>query len=333
MSLTGRESVSFGRARTGVDGRFHIGRLTRGPYELTVQDFVEGVVHRREIDLDHDREVAIDLEVGEVAGRVVDAGTGAPLAGAHVQLRPDELGGHALGTRTRSGEPDGAFRLRRVAAGAYRLHASLEGYGAADVEVAVAAGGAVEGLEVALAPAAAAVLQVTVTRGSTPARVIVTALRPGSPAPPADRLSSPAASGGLFAPGEAGRVHLSGLAAGRWRVHVAAPGWAAAAVDLAAPGPPVPVVLAPEAEVALHVPELSQSPDAGRVRLLAPSGEPLLVAGFGAVHSAWGLRLGRVRLGNVPAGPWTVEVAAGDGRVWTRPVTALAGSVTEVVIE
>jgi hypothetical protein len=172
-----------------------------------------------------------------------------------------------------------------------------------------------------------------VTQGSTPARVMVAALPSGSPAPPADRLSSPAAGGGFFAPGEAGRVHLSGLAAGRWRVHVAAPGWAAAAVDLAAPGPPVPVILAPEAEVAVHVPELSQSPDAGRVRLLAASGEPLLVAGFGAIHSAWPLRLGRVHLVNVPAGAWTVEVTTVDERVWTRPVTALAGALVEVVIE
>jgi protocatechuate 3,4-dioxygenase beta subunit len=334
VSLIGRETVSFGRARTGADGRFHIGRLSRGRYELTVHDFVEGVSHRRDLDLEHDREVAIDLGVGEVAGRVVDAETGAPLADALVHLRPDDVAGHAIGSRTRSGDPDGAFRLRRVAAGAYRLHASLDGFGSAGADVTVSAGGAVEGIELALAPAAAAVLQISAAHGPLPSRVLVAALAAGAPAPAAGRLSSAAMAGGHFAPGEGGRVHLSGLPPGRWRVHVTAPGWAATAVDLAAPGPPVPVVLAPEAVVDVRVPELSQSPEAGRVRLLAPSGEALLVAGFGAtVDSAWALRLGRARLANVPAGTWTVEVATGDGRVWTRQVTALAGAAAEVVVE
>jgi hypothetical protein len=163
---------------------------------------------------------------------------------------------------------------------------------------------------------------------------MVAALAPGTPPPAADRLSTATAAGGLYAPGEAGRVHLTSLTAGRWRVHVAAPGWAATAVDLTAPGPPVPVVLAPEATIDVYVPDLSRSPEAGRVRLLAPSGEPLLVPGWGSeVHSAWSLQLGRARLGNVPAGAWTVEVTTDGGRAWSRQFTAVAGAMVEVVLE
>lgn len=334
VSLTGRDRVSFARARTGADGRFRIARLERGRYELSVQDYVEGVAERREIDLDGDREVTIEIEAGEVAGRVIDADTGAPLAGVELQLRAAGGSfGDAIASRTRSASPDGGFRLRGVAAGSYRLHARREGYGGAGVEVEVPPGGATEGVEVALPPAAGAVILVRGASGAASGYVKVAALAAAAPDPPPDRLSTPAA-GGFFAPGEAGRIHLTALPAGRWRVHLAAPGFAAAAVDLEAPGPPVPVTLSPEAVVDVRVPELAETVDAGRVRLLAADGRPLLVPGHaGSVESGRRLQLGRARLRHVPAGVWTVEVTADDGRVWTRPVTAVAGAAAEAVIE
>lgn len=335
VSLIGRDRVSFARGRTAGDGRFRIARLERGRYELVVSDDVEGVEERREIELDGDRELAIDLEVGEVAGRVIDADTGAPLAEVEVRLRrvEDRFGG--IAARTRSASPDGGFRLRGVAAGSYRLDAHRDGYGAAQVEVTVTPGGAVEGVEVALPPAAGAVLEVRDERGLPPRQVTVAALGAGAAAEaPPDRLSVPAVVGGYFAPGEAGRVHLTALPAGRWRVHVAATGLAVAAVDLEAPGPPVPVTLAPEAVVEVRVPELAETVEAGRARLLAADGRPLLVPGYGgSLAAGHRLQLGRVRFQHVPAGAWTVEVVADDGRVWTRPVTAVAGATAGVVVE
>ncbi|HEX6202470.1 MAG TPA: carboxypeptidase-like regulatory domain-containing protein, partial [Thermoanaerobaculia bacterium] len=335
VSLTGRDHVSFARGRTGADGRFRIARLERGRYELSVHDYVEGVAEQREIDLAGDHEVTIDLDAGEVAGRVVDADTGAPLADAELQLRAGRGSfGDAIASHTRSRAPDGGFRLRGVAAGSYRLHARREGYGTADVEVGVPPGGTIEGVEVALPPAAGAVIEVRGARGLPPGRVMVAALAAATaPDPPPDRLTIPAA-GGFFAPGEGGRVHLTALPAGRWRVHVAAPGFAVAAVDLEAPGPPVPVTLGPEAVVDVRVPELAETVEAGRVRLLGADGRPLLVPGYGgSAELGRRLQLGRARLQNVPAGAWTVEVVADDGRAWTRPVTAVAGAATEVVVE
>jgi hypothetical protein len=124
------------------------------------------------------------------------------------------------------------------------------------------------------------------------------------------------------------------VAPGRWRVLVVAPGMAVAAVELTAPGPPVPVLLAPEATVDVTVRAPAGTGHPLRIRLLAADGRPLLVPGMGAgVQAAWPMTFGRARLVNVPAGAWTVEVTTVDERVRTHPVTALAGALVEVVIE
>lgn len=332
VGATGGEPAGFGVAHTAADGSFRIGRLGPGHYELMVNAMAEGLVHREEIDLHDHREVRIELEAREVAGRVVDAETGAPVPGAEVRLAPawaEMLGG----SRTRSGDPDGAFRLRRVAAGEYRLRVEKEGYATVSMPLTVGPAGGVDRLEVALTTAAGVLLEVTSASGMPPQRVMVAVLDPAAAAPPADQLTSGAVAGGTFSPGEAGRVRLAALAPGRWRVLVTAPGAAVTAVELTAPGPPVPVLLAAEAAIDVTVRPLADTAGA-RVRLLAADGRPLLVPSMIAgVQAAWPLPFGRVRLTNVPAGAWTVEVTTADERVWTRPVTAVAGAVVDVVFE
>jgi protocatechuate 3,4-dioxygenase beta subunit len=333
VGATGGEPAGFGIAHTAADGGFRIGRLGPGRYELMVSAMAEGLIHREEIELHDDREVRIELEASEVAGRVVDAETGAPVPGAEVRLAPawaEMLGGSS----TRSGDPDGAFRLRRVAAGEYRLRVDKEGYATVSMPLTVGPAGGVDGLEVALTTAAGVLLEVTSASGMPPQRVIVAVLDPAAAAPPPDQLTSGAVAGGTFSPGEAGRVRLAALAPGRWRVLVTAPGAAVTAVELTAPGPPVPVLLAAEAAIDVTVRPLADIAGAARVRLLAADGRPLLVPTMAAgVQAAWPLPFGRVRLTNVPAGAWTVEVTTVDERVRTRPVTAVAGAVVDVVFE
>ncbi|MFB6247914.1 MAG: carboxypeptidase regulatory-like domain-containing protein, partial [Salinibacter sp.] len=68
---------------------------------------------------------APDRAPAVVAGRVTRAPTGAPLAGANVVLRDPATGQHRHGTSTDS---TGAFRLRGVSPGRYRLAVSFVGY-------------------------------------------------------------------------------------------------------------------------------------------------------------------------------------------------------------
>lgn len=323
ISLMG---TGFARGRTASDGSFRIGRLAAGHYALSVHSS-DGLAHRRELDLHGDHEVEVDLEAAEVAGRVVDADGGLPLAGARVELVPagDEPSGH--GNRTESGNPDGAFRLPRVMPGEYLLRVEKDGYAIASRPLAVAAPAGVAGLEVALTPAAGAVLEVS-SAGGPPQQVTVAVIDAAAPpdTPP------PSVAGGVYFPGEGGRVHLGAVPPGRWRVLVGAPGWAVAAVELTAPGPPVPVALAPEAIVDVRVLPLARALGA-RARLRAADGRPFLVPGRGTPEAEWPLIFGRRRLNGVPAGAWTLEVVADDGRRWSRPFTAVAGAATEVVVE
>jgi vitamin B12 transporter len=82
---------------------------------------------------------------GEVTGRVVEAGTGAPVEMAAVEIAE-------LGARARTG-PDGRFRLAGVEPGRWRLRVTRAGYAAADAHAEVRAAEDAW-VEVRLAPAA-----------------------------------------------------------------------------------------------------------------------------------------------------------------------------------
>ena len=333
IGVVGQEAPAYGSGRTGGDGRFEIGRLAPGLYELTVFAMDLGLVHRERVELAGDREVAIEIDTAEVSGRVVDADSGAPVAGAEVRLVPEDLGGLAHASPVRS-EADGSFRVRRVPAGEHRLQVLKEGYGTVSRPLTVPPAVGVAGLEVEIAAAAGLVLEVATGTGFPPSQVSVAVLDEASAHPQPERLAIAATAGGQYTTGEGGRVRLADVPPGRWRVLVSAPGMAVTAVDAVAPGPPVPVPLAPEAIVDVVAGSGAGGAAAGLVRLLAADGRPLLVPGYGiGVQAGWPLSLGRVRLANVPAGAWTLEITGPDERVTTRPVTAVAGQIVEVVVE
>ncbi|HYR11344.1 MAG TPA: TonB-dependent receptor plug domain-containing protein, partial [Longimicrobium sp.] len=91
---------------------------------------------------------------GEIAGRVVEAGTAAPVEAAAVEV--PELGVRAWTDGT------GRFRLRGVEPGTYRVRVSRSGYAARQVAAEVR-NGEEAWLEVQLAPAAVALQAVRVT--------------------------------------------------------------------------------------------------------------------------------------------------------------------------
>ena len=78
---------SYGRARTvriDQQGRFHIDGLAAGSYKVMIAE-PNGVTHSREIELQADQDILVDLNPSAVlAGTVIDAVTREPVAGANL---------------------------------------------------------------------------------------------------------------------------------------------------------------------------------------------------------------------------------------------------------
>jgi TonB-linked SusC/RagA family outer membrane protein len=97
---------------------------------------------------------------GTIAGRVVDAATQEPLAGAGV----------SVASRTTITGPDGRFSIAGIAAGSYTVRVSRISYTPATQSVTVAAGGTAT-VEIALTPGQAVVLESVVAVGYGQRRV------------------------------------------------------------------------------------------------------------------------------------------------------------------
>lgn len=331
VQVLGEAEMQGGFARTDHEGRFRIAGLESGSYRLVVG--LGALPHERRVEIDGDREITVDVPAAGVAGTVTAAG-GGPVAGADVLLVPAEQDSVRMPlrpNRERTGEL-GRFRFPAVPAGSYRVRAEKDGHAPAERPVEVTGGAPVEGLDLVLEPAEGLELRVSTTTGGVPDRLSVAAVDPTAAALPG-QAPRPVFADGVRT-GEAGRVRLDRLPAGTWRLLVSASGLAVASLDVTAPGPAVPVTLRPAGLLEVVVPELTGTPLGGEVRLRGADGRWLVGLDWnGDPRTSWRLALGRARIDSVPAGTWTVEVTAPDGRTWTATARAVPGGETEVVLE
>lgn len=123
VALTGQNTT------TDAQGRFTLERVTAGDFLLSAS---ERRYETREENMTLapaetlETRLALDpITYGRLLGRVVDADTGAALAGAEVKVGSDE---------TRSGS-DGSFEFERIAAGPLNVSASLAAYEAASASL------------------------------------------------------------------------------------------------------------------------------------------------------------------------------------------------------
>jgi hypothetical protein len=164
-------------------------------------------------------------------------------------------------------------------------------------------------------------------------------LLPTGQAPPEVQVAVLDPSGGTlvagtFATGEGGRVRLASVPPGSWEVVVGAAGAAVTTVTATAPGPPVPVVLAPPTRLNVSVPELSEPGTRAFVRVADESGRPFRTLGWsGRPTSEWAMMGGRLDLASLPAGAWKVTVATTDGRQWSGQSQTRVGQIAELRLE
>jgi len=304
------------------EGRFRITGLDEGSYQLHVMGG-SGLQHQEEVKLTSDRDLLVELSAARVVGRVLDASDGEPLPGVDVSLRRDSaqltaIGGYSGHQRTDS---TGSFRLAEVVPGQYRLVLSKEGYGQTERPLTVEPGPDPAPLEVRLEPSRGLSLRLSRAEGVPPARWIqVVALGDDGRVGLSEGVPV----------GENGSVRLSRLPEGTWTLRITATGAAITVVRATAPGPPVPVTLAPEARLEVLVPELAEDESTATLELIGADGRPLQLL---ATRSSLSLRPGTNTLDQIPAGAWTVQVTAADGRVWSGTVTTVAGQTSHLTLE
>ena len=322
MVTTRGQDVSGGaRTETDYQGLYRLENLAAGTYHLEVFEMVRGLRSRRTVTLEEDQELDVDLRSVRIAGRVLEATSDEPVSGATLELEPldEEQPWFRVGGRDES-DDRGAFVLGTAGEGRWRLTARKEGYAPAELTLELS-GEPVEGLELRLQPTQGITLAVTRTMGSPPEQVYV-AVVDG-----AGRL----VTGGIHPTGEGGTVRVSTVPAGSWDVLVRADGTGTARVAALSPGPPVAVLLAPQATLEVLVPELEGDEGLASVTLRGADGRPFLFfAWVSDVRADQQMARGRTVLRGLPAGTWTVEVTARDGRRWSAPATTAAGAAATV---
>ncbi|MCP4653890.1 MAG: carboxypeptidase regulatory-like domain-containing protein, partial [bacterium] len=266
--------------------------------------------------LEGDLDLVIEITTAEVSGRVLAAG-GEALADALVVLQrllaPEsgsEGGVYTLGT-----DADGRFRFARISGGRYRLSVRKDGYGTWQQMLAVDAVG--DSLEVVLEPTAGLELVVQLASGERPRYVTVHV--------------SDHAGGRIAAESRSleadGHVRFPTVPPGTWSLLVGAPGAAPARADAEVPGEPIGLVLPVGGRLEVRVPALAASPLVATVGLFDPEGQPFvgLDGATSTPRRAWPLEGGRGVVEGLPAGLWSVEVAAADGQRWSATVLTSGG--------
>lgn len=146
----GGRGPAEGHAQTAHDGSFSISHLPPGSYTLLAA-LSSGVGHIQTVSLDGDQEVTVEVQTGDLEGRVLSP-DGLPVAGALVSLSGEnpDLRAAFQGPSTRS-DNQGFFELPRLAAGTYRVTVEADGFATAETRAVLTPGGMVR-LDLVLPP-------------------------------------------------------------------------------------------------------------------------------------------------------------------------------------
>lgn len=309
VSLRGERFAVERATSTDYQGHFRFDDLDADTYQFGVSHAQKLLVHNDRIELRAQREIVVRLEASTFSGVVV-ATDGKPIADALLSMKPTAGAEFLIATATKA---NGHFLVAHVPPGRYHLQTRAQGFAPAEQQVQVVAGEALDNLEIRLAPAQGAKLQVRLATGAVPREVHVLVRGPAGEVVLADTRY----------PDASGMVDLSTVPAGAWTVFVAAKSGAMATASLSVPSEPLSLTLAPAGNLIVRVPALATSDLFATLRLLGPGRQPFWTLGLGGqVQGQWSLVAGSGEVVGVPAGTWSLEVETPDGRKWTGAVTA-----------
>ena len=307
VSVSPAGQAPSGMARTDADGNYSVTGLNEGDYAVTVSP-PRGASQRRTVHVSGDQSLDFTLPLAKIAGVVVEAGSGLPLAEAEVSV---DVGGGPRGGARATTDSNGRFDLEGLEPRSYVLTTRLTSYayeqrtvdasgeGGGDVTIELRRG---EGLGVRARDGLLGV----------PLRGLFGEARDGA---------GVAVFAGRISLDSDGRGEVPSLRPGTYSVRLAAPGYAPTKVAVGVPSPTVDLAFTPGGTVEIRVgPETAaQGPQA---RLLDSSGSPYPVDPFSSdgwfALTAAGRRLEHVTPGSytfVVVNGATKSLAVGEGDV------------------
>jgi hypothetical protein len=330
VTLQGIDVVSTASVRTDYQGHFQIGGLSAGRYRLLVGGGSASFV--TELDLQEHEDITIELATASIEGLVLDAESSLPIAGARLQVQPivgDDGSPPRFGYGPGPQKTDdrGRFVISDVPDGRYRLSATQNGYATASVELAIEGGGDPPEIVLALERGAALTLRLASPAG-VPANVMVAVL---------DGTQTLVAGPEFRSVGADGRLELDMLQPGDFELIVQGTGFggsraAAVRLPVRVPSGEMDVVLPYAASLEVLVPELRESVAVALLTVAGANGRPFTSFGAGSLRSGFRVERGRVEVGSLPPGAWTLEAATSDGRRWQGTVAVQEGERASVVL-
>jgi protocatechuate 3,4-dioxygenase beta subunit len=323
---------------SGEDGSYQVEGLEPGRYVVRV----DRTPLRVELPDVQDFELNLEIPTGAVAGRVLDARSGAPVADARVLVlhadaqNPAEPAGPPWSSTAYAGSgrtaTDGTFEVTGLAEGAYELQISHPDYSPGKVAAAVPAGGRRDGIEVRLEPGARLAGQVVDAQGAAVAEAMVLVADPATGQPVRADMRGRIT-------GMDGRFEISGLAPGRYAVRAIAPGYAASPeqmAEAAVGAEPVVLRLTNGGRLEITVVDSAGQPVAGvRVQVLDPvtgrAALPGMPFGFSGEPPATD-DAGRLTFEHVTPGAWVLAVPAAGGPGTRSPVDVREGETTTATL-
>lgn len=325
VSAVGLDVNASGFEQTDTAGRFEFQGLEPGRYRIIAYETREGLTAEQEADVPGP-EVRLELESISLEGRVRDAWDGSNVSGAQIRAeiesdKATEGSSFFLRGRNITTDDDGLFRLGGLTLGTWKLEVTKTGYATQNRTVEILGDGT--SVDITLERSDGMWLTVRRSDGAAVSKVQMLALDAGG-----GRVA-----GGEFVPDEAGRVYVSTVPPGSFRLIVQAPGTGPTELDVRVPDDRPDVLLEAGGRVLIEVPELASDPVRADA-VLTRGGQPLRTLFFGGqILERFRLRGGRGDVGGVSAGTWTVTVTAADGRTWSGRVEVAGGSQQTVQLE
>ncbi|MHB9001372.1 MAG: carboxypeptidase regulatory-like domain-containing protein [Thermoanaerobaculia bacterium] len=302
-----------GSAVTSADGTYEIALKRGGMWRVMVHAPDIRAPYRSLKNIESSQTLDIDTAELTVDGRVVDAATGNPVAGATallVESASDAMPAAQVETGTR-----GEFSLMAGAAGMYTLVVEKRGYGHASREISLER--SVTGLAIELTPSDGASLRLVDARNGAPLSGVLL-VRDSRGQVAVSRYQSPRADGAI----------PLALAPGRYDVTALVYGFATRRIQIDAPSPTIDIALTPGGTLRIE----SARDSRAIARLIGPDGQPYIPCCEGSPLFA--LEGRTTRIPNLLPGAYRLEIIGDNGSPFGAfPVTIAEGGEGVVRVE